>query len=531
MINRYRKLFLNNIILHEINLLILQIKNYIVIINLIYYSKIMDLEKYFKPFRDNIVGIDSEFQSPFGKKKIVYADWIASGRLYAPIEDQIKNIFGPNVGNTHSEASYTGVVMTKAYHLAHKIIKKHVNAGPDDVIITAGSGMTGVINKLQRILGLRIPERAKDYCDEISLCDKSKPVVFVTHLEHHSNHTSWLETLADVVVLTPDDEMNVDPQILRDQIVKYKDRPLKIGAFSACSNVTGIRPKYYELARIMHENDGYCFVDFAASAPYEDVDMHPKDEIEGLDAIYFSPHKFLGGPGSSGVLIFNKKLYKNQTPDNPGGGTVSWTNRWGEYSYLEDIEIREDGGTPGFIQAFRVALSCKLKEQMGTKNIHAREQVLIKRTFEALRSIPKLHILADNKEDRIGVFSFYVDGAHHNLIVKLLNDRYGIQVRGGCSCAGTYGHFLLQVNIIDSKKITSRIDRGDLSLKPGWVRLSLHPTVTDAELEFILNAIREVVENLKEWEQDYEYSLNTNEFYHRTVPEIEENDLEKWFEL
>ena len=293
------------------------------------------LEKYFARFRKNIVGIDGTYDTPYGRKKIVYADWIASGRLYAPIEKTLVDKFGPFVANTHSEASETGTRMTRSYHLAHQIIKEHVNAGPDDVIITAGSGMTTVVNKLQRILGLKGCGKLRN---NDCIHSDQKPVVFITHMEHHSNHTSWYETNAEVVILEPDRNLLVDTGELRRQLEKYKDRKFKIGAFTACSNVTGIRTPYFEMAGIMHEYGGLCFIDFAASAPYEEINMHPSDPMMKLDAIYFSPHKFLGGPGSAGVLIFDSGMYKNTAPDNPGGGTVDWTNPWGTYKYVDDIE-------------------------------------------------------------------------------------------------------------------------------------------------------------------------------------------------
>ncbi|MBR9999280.1 MAG: aminotransferase class V-fold PLP-dependent enzyme, partial [Cyclobacteriaceae bacterium] len=292
------------------------------------------LEAYFGQYRKNIIGIDASIRTPFGHKKIIYADWIASGRLYQPLEDILVNEIGPMVGNTHSESSEIGKLMTHAYHYSHQVIKRHVNANEDDVIITAASGMTGVVCKFQRILGLKIPEKLEKY---ILIPEEERPVVFITHLEHHSNHTSWLETIADVVVIEPDINLMVDPVQLRDEIKKHGHRKFKIGAFSGCSNVTGYIPPYDELARIMHENGGVCFVDFAASAPYVKINMHPEDPLEALDGIYFSPHKFLGGPGSSGVLIFNKNLYKNRIPDHPGGGMVNWTNRWNEYSYVMDV--------------------------------------------------------------------------------------------------------------------------------------------------------------------------------------------------
>ncbi|MDX9726296.1 MAG: aminotransferase class V-fold PLP-dependent enzyme [Bacteroidales bacterium] len=497
-----------------------------------------ELEKYFNNFRKNIVGIDASIFTPYGEKKLVYADWIASGRLYKPIEKRISDDIGPMVGNTHSESTATGRAMTEAYHLAQKIVKNHVNADSNDVLIFTGTGMTSAVAKLQRILGLKVPEQAINYCvfthGEYNACrdipNENRPVVFLTHAEHHSNHTSWFETLAEVVVLEPSSDLKVDPEVLRRQIIRYKDRPLLIGSFTACSNVTGYIPPYYSLARIMHEFNGYCFVDFAASAPYVDIDMHPADPMERLDAVFFSPHKFLGGPGSAGVLIFNRQLYKNETPDTPGGGTVKWTNRWGGYSYISDIEVKEDGGTPGFLQGIKAALAVKLKERMGTERIHIREKELTEIAFRELTGVKGLHILADNINERLGVFSFYIDNIHHNLFTRLLNDRFGIQVRGGCSCAGTYGHFLLRVDFSLSKEITDRIEAGDLSMKPGWIRLSLHPTMTDEELMFISRSIKEVAENGQEWAADYVYDRHTNEYNHISESGADHQKYSYWFE-
>jgi selenocysteine lyase/cysteine desulfurase len=498
-----------------------------------------EAERYFGQFRKNISGIDAEIETPFGLKKLVYADWIASGRLYTPIERKISEDIGVMVGNTHSEITATGNAMTSAYNLAHQVIKRHVNAGTEDVLLFTGSGMTSAIVMLQRLLGLKIPEQAKKYCGFSegkqnsckNSCDEKRPVVFITHTEHHSNHTSWLETIADVVVLEPSDDLTVNPEALRREILKYSNRPLLIGSFSACSNVTGYFPPYYELAEIMHEHGGYCFVDFAASAPYVNIDMHPRKKGHHLDAIFFSPHKFLGGPGSAGVLVFNKELYKNISPDKPGGGTLLWSNRWGGYSYINDIEIKEDGGTPGFLQAIKAALAVSLKEKMGAAMIRQREKELIEIAFRELKLIKGLHILAENIRERLGVFSFYVDGIHHNLLTKILNDRFGIQARGGCSCAGTYGHFLLNVDFNLSKEITDRIEAGDLSMKPGWIRLSLHPTMTNEELYFIIDALKQTVENCKYWSKEYKYDLHTNNFYHKDVDEKKAIDFASWFEL
>lgn len=486
------------------------------------------MEHYFRKFRKHIIGNETYYDTPIGKQKLIYADWIASGRLYKPIEDKITEVIGPYVGNTHSESSETGTLMTKAYQLAQKIIKDHVNAAKYDVIITSGSGMTYVINKLQRILGLRT-------CGKLThnkcIQEMDRPVVFITHMEHHSNHTSWYETIADVVMLEPTWDLLVDPEELRKQLKKYKKRKIKIGSFTACSNVTGIETPYHQMAKIMHEFNGLCFVDFAASAPYVDINMHPKDPMEKLDGVMFSPHKFLGGPGTSGVLVFDSRIYDNEVPDNPGGGTVDWTNPWGEYKYIDDIEIREDGGTPGFLQAMRTALCISLKNKMGTENIRKREEELVAIAFKELRNIRGVHILADNVPHRLGVISFYISGVHYNLIVKILSDRFGIQTRGGCACAGTYGHYLLHVSQNKSKSITEKISLGDLSGKPGWVRVSLHPTMTNDELYYIINAIKEISYKHKVWINEYIYTPRTNEFKNKLAIKDETDKIRKWLVL
>jgi selenocysteine lyase/cysteine desulfurase len=484
------------------------------------------LELYFKQFRNQIIGIDQEFVSPFGTKKIIYTDWTASGRLYRPIEEKLMNDLGPFVANTHTETTVSGTAMTMAYHQARHVIKKHVNANSKDVLIADGTGMTGVVNKFQRILGLRIPENLREYT---TIPDAVKPIVFISHMEHHSNQTSWLETIADVVVIPADSEGLFCVENLKILLEKYKNRAIKIASITSCSNVTGIRTPYHEVAKLMHQNNGLCFVDFACSGPYVPIDMHPEDAESYLDAIFFSPHKFLGGPGTSGILIFNSKLYTNMVPDNPGGGTVSWTNPWGEHKYIDNIEDREDGGTPGFLQVIKTAFAVQLKEEMGIENIMDREHEIVKTVFEELGTSSNIKILASQHQDRLGVISFYIDDLHFNLGVKLLNDKFGIQTRGGCSCAGTYGHYLLNVNEETSHKLVCQIDSGDLTLKPGWIRMSIHPTTTSEEVLFVCNSIKELATHHETWKLDYKYDKNSNEFVHVNSKELEKEMVSKWF--
>jgi selenocysteine lyase/cysteine desulfurase len=312
---------------------------------------------------------------------------------------------------------------------------------------------------------------------------------------------------------------------------KYKDRNFKIASITSCSNVTGIKTPYHEVAKVMHQNNGVCFVDFACSGPYVEINMHPEDSESYLDAIFFSPHKFLGGPGTSGVLVFNKNLYKNSVPDCPGGGTVSWTNPWGEHKYIDNIEDREDGGTPGFLQVIKTALAIQLKEKMGIQNILDREHEIVDYVFEELGSIENIKILAKEHQDRLGVISFYIDDLHYNLGVKLLNDRFGIQTRGGCSCAGTYGHFLLHVDKETSSDLVCLITSGDLIRKPGWIRMSIHPTTTSEEIKFVCDSIKELAKNHKEWENDYVYNGKSNEFVHKNASHLEKEMVHNWFKI
>jgi selenocysteine lyase/cysteine desulfurase len=485
------------------------------------------LEQYFAPYREKVIGSRQSFETAYGTKPLIYADWTASGRLYQPIEELFMQQIAPFVGNTHTETTVTGSAMTTAYHHARQLIKRHCGAQDTDVLIAAYSGMTGVVNKFQRILGLKLHERFRG---QVSIAADQRPIVLVSHMEHHSNQTSWLETIADVEVIPPDEQGLPDLSQLDRLLEKYRHRPLKIAAITSCSNVTGIFTPYHEVAERMHLAGGYCFVDFACSAPYIDIVMRPADNpLQRLDAIYFSPHKFLGGPGSTGILIFDSALYQNSVPDDPGGGTVDWTNPWGEHKYIDQIEAREDGGTPAFLQTIRAAMAIRLKEQMGVSNILEREHAMLERIWQVFDTIPNLHVLAGQHRDRLGVISFYIDDLHYNLGVSLLNDRFGVQVRGGCSCAGTYGHYLLNVDQAYSKSITSKINEGDSSDKPGWIRMSIHPVMTDDELDYVLDAIRQLAANHQLWRQDYMHVPRSNEYVHRSRFKPEQQLVEKWF--
>lgn len=489
------------------------------------------MESYFSKFRAGIIGQNLTIKTPYHASiPVVYADWTASGRIYQPIEDRIGQHILPFVANTHTDTNFTGSKMTYAYHKAQKVIKEHVGASENDVLISSDSGMTGVVNKFQRILGLKVHESQRQF---VQIPEIERPVIFITHMEHHSNQTSWIETIGEVIVVPPNDAGLVCVDQFKMQLERFSNRKTKIAAITSCSNVTGIMTPYMDIAELVHTHGGVCFVDFACSAPYVTINMH-EEESSGryLDAIYFSPHKFLGGPGTTGILIFNKHLYTNLIPDNPGGGTVEWTNPWGEHKYIENIEAREDGGTPAFLQTIKAAMCMKLKEEMGVNNIHAREKEIMDIIWNSLEQIPNLHVLAEQHRDRLGIISFYIDNLHYNLGVKMLNDRFGMQTRGGCSCAGTYGHYLFNVSKEDSKTITDRINSGDCSLKPGWIRLSIHPTQTNEEIAFMMHALAELAKHHETWKNDYTVDYNNGVIRYRNctlIAELEET-VDHYFE-
>ncbi|MBK0368692.1 aminotransferase class V-fold PLP-dependent enzyme [Flavobacterium sp. SE-1-e] len=486
-----------------------------------------ELEVYFSKFRENTIGYNHIFHSAYGNQKMVYADWIASGRLYRPIEAIMCSEIGPMIANTHSFSSESGKASTYGYQLARELIKKHVNASDKDVLVTTGTGMTGALSKLLRIMGLKFVEQIEKANSNSFI--NERPVVFITHMEHHSNQVPWYEIDADVVILPAGKGNLIDLELVELEVKKYASRKIKIGSFTACSNVTGIITPYHELSKIMHRNGGLCFVDFAASAPYVALNMHPNDPQEKLDAIFFSPHKFLGGPGTCGILVFNEKLYNATSPDNPGGGNVKYTTPWGGFCYSDSIEVKEDGGTPGFLQVMRTALCLELKIQMGIEKMKKRETELLQLCYSEFKKLPQIKLLGDLNSERIGCVSFTIEDIHYNLAVRLLNDRFGIQVRGGWSCASTYAHSLFKIDKKESEVITKGILQQDLSNKPGWVRLSLHPTMANSELLYICNALKSIIENYLEWQKDYVYNPCNNEFDSLFYKDSLEEEVKGWF--
>jgi len=468
------------------------------------------LRKHFSAFRQHITGIDATIPTPYGEKPLVYLDWTASGRLYRPIEKKISEEMGKYLANTHTDTSFTGQYMTHAYHSAIEKIKKHVHAGDDYVLFQAGYGMTGAVNKLQRLLGLRVHEK---YRDAVIRSLEKRPVVFVSRMEHHSNHISWLETIAETVLIPFDEKGYPSLDAFENLLKQYQGRPLYLSV-SACSNVTGLEPDLKSFIRLAKQYGAKAFVDYACSAPYVDMDLNG-NPAETPDAIMFSPHKFLGGPGSGGLLIMRKDLYRNRIPDEPGGGTVAWTDPWDGAVYLDDIEARETGGTPGFLLMIKSALAMDLKEKMDMDKIRRREHVLLDRLFDGLENIPGVQILEGDKRRRLGVVSVLTPAIPYTGVVRLLNDLFGIQTRGGCSCAGTYGHYLLKLDKEQSKEIKEKVLQGKFDCKPGWTRISIHPTTTEEEIDKVLEAMAYIMKKGKEiLDKDYRYE--NGYYFHKT---------------
>ncbi len=448
--------------------------------------------------RASVIGDDNVVVGPFGARRVTYADYTASGRALSFLEDFIRDEVLPRYANTHTESSGTGRQTTRLREDARRIIRDAVGGDAETVVIFAGSGCTGAIDKLIGILGLRLPSALEDeYQLSRLIPPDQRPVVFLGPYEHHSNELPWRESVADVVPIPADADGHIDSVRLEAELVRFADRPLKIGSFSAASNVTGILSDTRRIGSLLHRHGALSFWDYAAAGPYLPLDMYEgwqEDPHSYKDAIFLSPHKFIGGPSTPGVLVVRRELLDNRVPDVPGGGTVTFVNP-DAHRYVTDPAQREEGGTPAIVESIRAGLVFQLKEAVGCEVIREHEESYLRRAVARWRQEPAIEILGNLEAERLSILSFLVRAPtgnylHHNFVVALLNDLFGIQSRGGCSCAGPYGHRLLGINTERSHEFDREIARGCEGIKPGWVRVNFNYFISEAVFEYILEAVR-----------------------------------------
>ncbi|WP_040628202.1 aminotransferase class V-fold PLP-dependent enzyme [Microbulbifer variabilis] len=449
-----------------------------------------------KYIRDSVIGDMQPIATPFGQRPLVYADYTASGRSLSFIEDSIRQKVLPYYANTHSETSYTGAQTTGFREEARKEIRRAVNGSEEHKIIFCGSGATAAINKLIDILKLRPPvdlNLQRRFSDSISA--SQRPVVFIGPYEHHSNELPWRESIAELVSIPLNSTGTLDLDTLENQLRAYADRPLRIGSFSAASNVTGIVTEVEAVTRLLHQYGALSFWDYAAAAPYMAIDVRGEQDPRGdssKDAVFISPHKFVGGPGTPGILVVKEQLLQNAVPAAPGGGTVLYVTPE-DHRYLEDPERSEEGGTPAIVESIRAGMVFKLQQTVGINEITQREKRLIGHALERWSKEENIEVLGSLDIPRLSIVSLRIKwrgkDLHYGFVVALLNDLFGIQARGGCSCAGPYGHTLLDIDMAYSRALEGQILKGQKLMRPGWVRLNFNYFISETVFEYLLEAV------------------------------------------
>jgi len=433
--------------------------------------------------QSGVIGEGRSIPGPFGACPLLYADYTASGRALEVVERAIQQEVLPLYANTHTETSYTGKMTTRLREAARQAVAESVGANDEYALIFAGAGATAAIDRCCRILELTPGQVASQ---------AAKPVVFVGPYEHHSNDLMWRECDVDMVRIPLDSHGLPDLMVLEQALLAHVEREVKVVAFSAASNVTGILTPVHQVARLAHQYGGLAIFDYAASGPYVAINMVGSGADDYLDAIFLSPHKFVGGPGSSGVLVIRKTLCRNSKPSIAGGGTVSYVTAV-HHRYVRDIERREEAGTPHILGDIRAGLAFRIKESVGVEAIESREQALVAMAVARWKQVANLILLGPLNVPRLAIFSFNImagdKAIHHNLVVALLNDLFGIQARGGCSCAGPYGHELLAIDSETAAQHEILVQNGRSVYRPGWVRLGFNFFFTNETANYVISAV------------------------------------------
>lgn len=519
--------------------------------------------------RQNVVGGRCQYSTPFGKREMVYADYTASGRCLKFLEEYMMDVVGPMYANTHTEASMTGAQTTKLREEARAIISQSVKANEKDyAVLFTGTGSTGAIDKLFRVLGFDLSAYSDKWGLRKNIPEHQRPVVFVSHLEHHSNELIWRHSIARCIVIDEDESTGFPnlSQLERELRRFQRQKVPMVGSFSAGSNVTGMQTPVRSLTKLLHRYGAYAFFDYAGVGAYVDIDVQGNSPDEAMDAIFLSPHKFIGGPGAAGVLVARRSLFdgpfgvQSDRPTLPGGGTVSFVSERYE-TYADDIESKEDAGTPGILQCIRAGLAFKVKEMVGSHSIHELEKIHGSNAIRNWNQSPSISLVGSDRsgyfeyDKRVSIVSFNILSPvaasiktqsnkfvnhviqkcntltnhqaetklplHYNFVISLLNDVYGIQARGGCSCAGPYGQRLFGMGGDQFMDVVNHMadlcSEGDChSFKIGWARLNFNYFISKDEASFMVDAVNQIATHGWKLLPYYIQDVKSGQFHHRT---------------